>query len=679
MKYSRNSATGELEAYTDDGQWVGNIQLMGDFVKTGKKFPQNISDKAKHLLMAIDQFSDDGGPGSGNWGHKGRPGQIGGSGKGGGKQYRGGRGDIMYTSSKHDWLNGLQGEKQKEAQDWLKARAESLNKGEDDKRSADKMVMESGSLEEKKHMLRLMQEARHWDKLAGRMISENLSDNDKALVTALAAKYGLEYKGGIMIPEETSMSDEDRACWYDLKSKAMYGVTSGQEAPDELQYAAGLKEKPKPKGVMWAGERVHMQLINQAERGYQQATGKYVSLYNVSTQEELEKIEKDMFEHLYESSNTYWVDRGIKQYLKAKTSQGLSDGLFSWGGLLQSDALNDEQKEKFRRLLQEQRLWGGDPIDQLDHLNPDERAEMFAALNKALGGADLVDFVKQKNQEKKEKEEEERKRQEEERLRREEERRQRLEKERKLQEEKERKEKEFAAEQKKKFTERKETRRAAIQNASTTSEVVGIMNDGGYFREGSTSQLTSVHPVCAREIARSYEAVCERFPFLIGTLGSLTENERRSSAYACCHTMEGGGVDVNPATFHDVENIKRDYASEVRTNWHPADTDWTSVVTHELGHAIDGFMSRKGILGSQSFSTIAQRFSGKLQQKVLRALKKKKADIGKEVCRYATKNHAEWFAECFAEAMHSPNPRPMATEMMRQLELIVKQEGLNNA
>lgn len=36
-----------------------------------------------------DEINQDGGPGSGNWGHAGRPGKLGGSGKGtGGKQHR---------------------------------------------------------------------------------------------------------------------------------------------------------------------------------------------------------------------------------------------------------------------------------------------------------------------------------------------------------------------------------------------------------------------------------------------------------------------------------------------------------------------------------------------------------------------------------------------------------------
>ena len=44
------------------------------------------------------QEAEDGGPGSGNFGHEGRPGQVGGSGKGGGKAYRTGNKESGYVS-----------------------------------------------------------------------------------------------------------------------------------------------------------------------------------------------------------------------------------------------------------------------------------------------------------------------------------------------------------------------------------------------------------------------------------------------------------------------------------------------------------------------------------------------------------------------------------------------------
>lgn len=47
---------------------------------------------------SIDTLTLDGGPGSGNWGHVGRPGKVGGSGKGGGKQHRTGTKESGFSS-----------------------------------------------------------------------------------------------------------------------------------------------------------------------------------------------------------------------------------------------------------------------------------------------------------------------------------------------------------------------------------------------------------------------------------------------------------------------------------------------------------------------------------------------------------------------------------------------------
>ena len=97
--FSRNPISGDMEGYSDEGGFEGHVVTMADFLKRN---------------------ANDGGPGSGNWGHKGRPGHVGGSGPGGGSQYRGGRSEIGYFGSRKDWLNGLSGEKQHEASKFLK-------------------------------------------------------------------------------------------------------------------------------------------------------------------------------------------------------------------------------------------------------------------------------------------------------------------------------------------------------------------------------------------------------------------------------------------------------------------------------------------------------------------------------------------------------------------------------
>lgn len=52
------------------------------------KFYSTVSDRPEVIHLISKLFNADGGPGSGNFGHKGRPGKVGGSGEGGGKAFR---------------------------------------------------------------------------------------------------------------------------------------------------------------------------------------------------------------------------------------------------------------------------------------------------------------------------------------------------------------------------------------------------------------------------------------------------------------------------------------------------------------------------------------------------------------------------------------------------------------
>lgn len=236
-------------------------------------------DDPSYKPWAKDEFADDGGPGSGNFGHKGRPGKVGGSGAGGGKQYRGGRADIGFYGSRKDWLNGLTGEKQHEAAKFIATAKRvqfsyrdmyenMVKKGEISREEADKnikefdeerahmtpeeYIMKIHPMEnDKKRLVDMMAEARSWPTMAKRLVNENLSDDEKKLFDYFVKKHGDNVPGGATLPNDLpgffeKWPAQDRVIWLDLKSKALGGPTSGEPIPDEMQYAAGIKERPKP-------------------------------------------------------------------------------------------------------------------------------------------------------------------------------------------------------------------------------------------------------------------------------------------------------------------------------------------------------------------------------------------------------------------------------------------------
>jgi len=140
---------------------------------------------------------------------------------------------------------------------------------------------------------------------------------------------------------------------------------------------------------------------------------------------------------------------------------------------------------------------------------------------------------------------------------------------------------------------------------------------------------------------------------------------------------DDGRVSLNPSMkFFGSSNVEAQYYDDVRSGFHPVGTTYEAVITHELAHSLGGWLSRRHVLGSRDAGSDAKQFEGLLRRRVLKALKMTKADVRQELSKYAEKDAYEWFAEAMAEAIHSPNPRPMAKECMRQLQEILKEEGL---
>ena len=215
-----------------------------------------------HQLLNLD-----GGPGSGNFGHKGRPGKVGGSGAGGGKQYRGGRADIGYYSSRKDWLNGLQGEKQHEAVKFVaaakklhdtrmeaKKKIESLwargflTREEADQRikeaqldtiqedmTPEQFIMKECSEQDREQLLGMLKESRSWDDTKDRLKNENLSEEERKV---------LDYLDGNTNFSREKMKEAFRIR-QQLEAKAM-GIDVPVDIPDEIHYEAGTKERPAP-------------------------------------------------------------------------------------------------------------------------------------------------------------------------------------------------------------------------------------------------------------------------------------------------------------------------------------------------------------------------------------------------------------------------------------------------
>ena len=232
---------GQIEAYTDIGQFIGILPPDHPLAKN---------------------FADDGGPGSGNFGHAGRPGKVGGSQPGGGAHYRGGRSDVGYFGTRKDWLNGLQGEKQHEAVRFLANKKKELNGYLEQKKKIEKLldfgvltqeeinnklkegkldflregmpveeyIMKRGSELEKSELIEKVEEARNWENNKEKFL-KNLTDDERKVYD--------------WIKQGKNVNEETLATMFDLEAKAMGIPDSGQPIPEELLYESGVKERPE--------------------------------------------------------------------------------------------------------------------------------------------------------------------------------------------------------------------------------------------------------------------------------------------------------------------------------------------------------------------------------------------------------------------------------------------------
>jgi hypothetical protein len=143
-----------------------------------------------------------------------------------------------------------------------------------------------------------------------------------------------------------------------------------------------------------------------------------------------------------------------------------------------------------------------------------------------------------------------------------------------------------------------------------------------------------------------------------------------------CYSPRTGVIHLNKAFYSDKEGFEKRFAESVEKQFHPKGVDYNSVVVHEMGHAIDAYVSRK-IFHGWDFA-MGQRCSSDIWNADLKKYRKKlglakdeafsSKVIREDLSGYAAKNHLEYLAEGFSEVMCSSNPRPAAKSIVKRLE-----------
>lgn len=213
-----------------------------------------------------------------------------------------------------------------------------------------------------------------------------------------------------------------------------------------------------------------------------------------------------------------------------------------------------------------------------------------------------------------------------------------------------------------------------IGTANSVKEVEDIINNAGVFKTGSICKLDGCDLDSAKSIASAYQQIFEKYPQLKGKFGAVTSKNLGSSTYAQCWLRSDGRVDVNNANgfYSNWSNVVKSYERDILSNWHPFGTTAESVVTHEVGHAIDGYLANSGILGGYNAAGEYRYASSLLRSKVMKQCGLTVKDSASAVSRYGSTNPQEWFAEAFAEYITSANPRPVAATLGKEIERLLK-------
>ena len=196
-----------------------------------------------------------------------------------------------------------------------------------------------------------------------------------------------------------------------------------------------------------------------------------------------------------------------------------------------------------------------------------------------------------------------------------------------------------------------------------------------------------LEPEVVKDLADNLDAFAKLHPEIKGAIDFIRTDElpTRTVAQFTLTMNHGNGIELNKKYYKDRKTLKEIHKMDLETNYHTQGTDEGQYFQHELAHALnekmDSVLFKKGLdaafkpNGNGVNKLRDVNLAKELYDKVY--AEQGVDGIAVNVSRYATTNAKEFFAECMAESVNSPNPRPMATQVAKEFrELIKAKEAL---
>ncbi len=148
--------------------------------------------------------------------------------------------------------------------------------------------------------------------------------------------------------------------------------------------------------------------------------------------------------------------------------------------------------------------------------------------------------------------------------------------------------------------------------------------------------------------------------------------------------------------FTDYKKMMKDYAEDVANGYSPQGTNASSVITHEFGHLLDGYLTKTkkaGLVNQYGVKYASEHLVNDVLKDMNITTKEgifkdvpfkerlavREKWIAENISKYASKDNKEAFAELFAEYVDSPNPSPVAKELGKRVEKLLGNDIVEDA
>ncbi len=239
----------------------------------------------------------------------------------------------------------------------------------------------------------------------------------------------------------------------------------------------------------------------------------------------------------------------------------------------------------------------------------------------------------------------------------------------------------------------------------------GAASSGKTTREAEIAELLGISadkvslgniPQKAKDdIYSGLKKTLDMFPELKGYTQSIEYNDQLPYV-SLSHDLTGK-IEVGPA-FNDYEKLEQKIDLYAKKGTFPAGTTGESIIVHEMGHQLDGMLTKTGVYGAKEgdrplSDTIRKTVLDKAgYSKTIQQRKKEyeaqglKGELLDNAVRFeignwysenisdrARMNAQEFFADCFSELVSSNKPREVATLFGKEIKKALEDERMKKS